>query len=96
MTPVKFRLLKRSPRGDYTGKESDWLCGEISQPSISAVNWYTANTNDSVKWVINFHCYDQKKLEDFNVVQLPNGETYKIDRLTSYGTIVPFLRLEVG
>ena len=96
MTPVKFRLLKRLPRGDYTGKETDWLCGEISQPSIAAVNWYTQNTNDSIKYVINFHFYDQKKLEDFNVIQLTNGETYKINRLTSTGTIVPALRLEVG
>lgn len=95
MKPALIRLVKRNNRGDITDEHSDWLQATISNPSISAKNWYRINTNNTLYFVIQFSGL-LENYKKYNIVEFSNHHTFRIFNMDQEQSVMPTLRLEVG
>ena len=95
MKPALIRLVKRNNRGDVTNEHSDWLTATISNPSISAKNWYRINTNNSLYYIVSFSGL-LENYKTYNIVEFSNHHTFRIFNMDQERSVMPKLRLEVG
>ena len=95
MKPALVRLVKRNNRGDVTNEHSDWLTATISNPSISAKNWYRINTNNSLYYIVSFSGL-LENYKKYNIVEFSNHHTFRIFNMHQERSVMPKLRLEVG
>ena len=95
MKPALVRLVKRNNRGDVTNEHSDWLTATISNPSISAKNWYRINTNKSLYYIVSFSGL-LENYKKYNIVEFSNHHTFRIFNMDQERSVMPKLRLEVG
>lgn len=93
--PALIRLVKRNNRGDITDDHSDWLTATVSNPSISAKNWYRINTNNTLYFVIQFSGL-LENYKTYNIVEFSNHHTFRIFNMDQEQSVMPKLRLEVG
>ena len=95
MKPALVRLVKRNNRGDVTNEHSDWLTATISNPSISAKNWYRINTNNSLYYIVSFSGL-LENYKKYNIVEFSDHHTFRIFNIDQERSVMPKLRLEVG
>ena len=93
--PALIRLVKRSTRGDITADHTDWLAATVSNPSISAKNWYRINSNNSLSYIIQFSGL-LENYKKYNIVEFSNHQTFRIFNMDQDRSVMPKLRLEVG
>lgn len=93
--PARIRLVKRANRGDITDDHTDWLAATVSNPSISAKNWYRINSNNSLTYIIQFSGL-LENYKKYNIVEFSNHQTFRIFSMDQGRSVMPKLRLEVG